>query len=190
MLREKAVINKKCYICNTHFTRLHFFYDSMCMECADLNYIKRNQTCNLNNKIALCTGGRIKIGYYIALLLLRNGALTIVTTRFPKDAALKFAKEPDFEQWADILHIYGLDFKYVPSIYEFCDFLKSKYPRLDIIINNAAQTIRREPSFNEPTIQKELTIDITTEPHLLRILPQDFQNRKLDQLLKSQGILP
>jgi NAD(P)-dependent dehydrogenase (short-subunit alcohol dehydrogenase family) len=100
--------------------------------------MKRNYRCDLRDKIALVTGGRIKIGYYIVLILLRNGALTIVTSRFPKDAAMKFRQEPDFEDWIDRLHIYGLDFKFVPSVYEFCDFIKSKYNRLDIIINNAA----------------------------------------------------
>lgn len=72
------------------------------------------------------------------LILLRNGAHTIVTTRYPKDAAMKFMKEPDFEVWKDRLEIYGLDFKYIPSIYEFCEFMRSKYNRLDILINNAA----------------------------------------------------
>lgn len=124
ILRAKAQVVKKCYTCNATFYRLHFFYDQMCPACADLNYQKRNQTCDLTGKIALCTGGRIKIGYYIALILLRNGALTIVTTRFPKDAALKFSKEPDFQEWSHRLHIYGLDFKFLPSLYDFCDFLK------------------------------------------------------------------
>jgi len=110
----------------------------MCIPCGDLNYYKRNQRCNLHGKIALVTGGRIKIGYQIVLMLLRNGAHTIVTTRFPKDAALKLSQEPDFNAWKDKLEIYGLDFKYVPSIYEFCDFIKQKYQRLDILINNAA----------------------------------------------------
>ncbi len=98
------------------------------------------------------TGGRIKIGYQIVLLLLRNGAHTVVTTRFPKDAAMKLIKEPDFEVWKNRCEIYGLDFKYIPSIYEFCEFFKQKYQRLDILINNAAQTIRREPALNEPIV--------------------------------------
>ena len=74
--------------------------------------------------MALVTGGRIKIGYQIVLMLLRNGAHTIVSTRFPKDAALKLRQEPDFMDWCDRIEIYGLDFKFVPSIYEFCEFLK------------------------------------------------------------------
>lgn len=76
-----------------------------------------------------------------------------MTTRFPKDAAMKFSKESDFDQFKDRLEIYGLDFKYIPSIYEFCEFMKTKYDRLDILINNAAQTIRKEPTFTEPFIR-------------------------------------
>jgi len=151
-MRKQFKGSRKCYVCSKRYDGLHFHYDQLCSECGDFNYKKRSQICDLTSKIALVTGGRTKIGYHIALLLLRNGALTIVTTRFPKDAALKFCKEPDFDQWSDRLHLYGLDFKYVPSVYEFCDFLKSKYSRLDIIINNAAQTIRKEPSFTEPLL--------------------------------------
>ena len=71
-------------------------------------------------------------------MLLRNGAHTVVTTRFPKDAGIKLKSEPDFDQWSSRLEVYGLDFKYIPSIYEFCEFFKRKYSRLDILINNAA----------------------------------------------------
>jgi NAD(P)-dependent dehydrogenase (short-subunit alcohol dehydrogenase family) len=110
----------------------------MCEPCGDLNFFKRTYPCDLTDKVALVTGGRIKIGFQLVLILLRNGAHVIVTTRFPKDAALKFKSEPDFNSWYDRLEIYGLDFKYVPSIYEFCEFIKRKYRRLDILINNAA----------------------------------------------------
>lgn len=87
-------------------------------------------------------------------MLLRNGAHTIVTTRFPKDAAIKLKSEPDFNDWYNRLEIYGLDFKYVPSIYEFSEFIKLKYRRLDILINNAAQTIRRDASLSEPIVKR------------------------------------
>lgn len=53
---------------------------------------KRSQTANLTGKVALVTGGRIKIGFEIALQLLRAGARVIVTTRFPRDAAMRYAK--------------------------------------------------------------------------------------------------
>ena len=138
---------RRCYICKQDFSRRHFFYDQFCVRCGDLNYIKRRQTADLRGRIALVTGGRIKIGYAAALRLLRAGAAAIVTTRFPHDAARRYATEPDFGQWAERLHIYGLDLRHTPSVEGFTDYLRRSYPHLDILINNAAQTIRRPPAF-------------------------------------------
>ena len=38
----------------------------------------------------------MKIGYQAGLKLLRSGARLIVTTRFPRDSAARYAQEPDF----------------------------------------------------------------------------------------------
>jgi short-subunit dehydrogenase involved in D-alanine esterification of teichoic acids len=73
----------------------------------------------------------------------------------------------------------------VPSIYEFCDFIKRKYRRLDILINNAAQTIRREPGLNEPIVRKEFQVDITQDRELLSVLPGDFENKRINGLLRD-----
>jgi len=97
--------------------------------------------------------------------------------------------EPDFHEWWDRLEIYGLDFKHIPSIYEFCDFIKLKYRRLDILINNAAQTIRREPALNEHIVKKELEVDISQDRELLSVLPNDFSNKRIDSLLIEQKLL-
>ncbi|HLO47279.1 MAG TPA: SDR family NAD(P)-dependent oxidoreductase, partial [Kamptonema sp.] len=85
-----------CYICKNIYTKIHFFYHSLCPKCAEFNYQKRYQRTNLNGRIALVTGGRIKIGYQIVLRLLRDGARAIVTTRFPGDCAHRYSLEPDF----------------------------------------------------------------------------------------------
>ncbi|MFZ2198667.1 MAG: hypothetical protein WAV13_13080, partial [Thermodesulfovibrionales bacterium] len=37
---------RNCYICKEEFTKLHFFYDTMCNKCGDLNYKKRFQTAS------------------------------------------------------------------------------------------------------------------------------------------------
>ncbi|CDW89766.1 oxidoreductase [Stylonychia lemnae] len=189
LIRKQVKISRRCYTCQKMYHTLHFFYDQLCVDCGDLNFYKRNQECDLRGKIALVTGGRIKIGYQIVLILLRNGAHTVVTTRFPKDAAIKLMKESDFNQWKDRLEIYGLDFKYVPSIYEFCEFFKSKYSRLDILINNAAQTIRREPALNEPYVKQEFEIDIESDNEMSGILPNDFRNQRLNHLLIQNGLM-
>ena len=138
---------RACYICKEPFTRVHFFYDSMCTACGDFNYAKRTQTAPLNGRTALVTGSRVKIGYQSALLLLRAGARVIVTTRFPRDAAQRYAREPDFEAFASRLSIHGLDLRHAPSVELFTRFIVENEARLDFIINNACQTVRRPPGF-------------------------------------------
>lgn len=136
-----------CYICKKPYTKLHFFYDSMCPECAELNYSKRFQTAPLQGQVALITGSRLKIGYQASLMMLRAGAQVIATTRFPVDSALRYSKEKDFNEWSGRLHIYGLDLRHTPSVEIFCNYIEQKYDRLDLLINNAAQTVRRPPGF-------------------------------------------
>jgi NAD(P)-dependent dehydrogenase (short-subunit alcohol dehydrogenase family) len=138
---------RNCYVCKVLFSRLHFFYDSMCPSCAELNYQKRFQTASLDGRIALITGARIKIGYQAAVMMLRAGARVIVTTRFPRDAAQRFAREADFPRWSERLEVHGLDLRHAPSVELFARYLTQTKPRLDILINNAAQTVRRPPGF-------------------------------------------
>ncbi|MGC4069441.1 MAG: SDR family oxidoreductase [Polyangiaceae bacterium] len=138
---------RNCYVCKRDFTELHFFYDCMCPGCADHNYRKRSQTARLDDRIALVTGGRIKIGYYTSLMLLRAGARVIVTTRFPHDSAARYELEPDFQEWKDRLTLYGLDLRHIPSVERFAEHLDRTLPRLDFLINNAAQTVQRPPDF-------------------------------------------
>lgn len=138
---------RNCYVCKTPFYKLHHFYDTMCTGCGDFNYSKRFQTAEINGQVALVTGSRLKIGYHISLLLLRAGATVIATTRFPVDAALRFSGEPDFVDWEDRLKIHGLDLRHIPSVELFCSFVAKQYGRLDILINNAAQTVRRPSGF-------------------------------------------
>ena len=75
--------------------------------------------------MALLTGGRVKIGYQAGIKLLRAGADLIVTTRFPRDAALRYAAEADFGDWGDRLEIFGLDLRHTPSVEAFCHHLDS-----------------------------------------------------------------
>lgn len=138
---------RNCYICKAEFTQLHFFYDTLCPACAALNYQKRFQTANLKGQVALITGSRLKIGYQTTLMLLRAGAIVIATTRFPIDSALRYSRENDFFEWKDRLHIYGLDLRHTPSVEIFCSHIENTFDRLDILINNAAQTVRRPPGF-------------------------------------------
>ena len=146
---------RACYVCKTWFTRLHFFYDSMCESCAELNYKKRFQTASLEGRVALITGARIKIGFQAALMMLRAGARVIVTTRFPRDAASRFAREADFGKWQDRLEVHGLDLRHAPSVEMFARYLTQTKDRLDLLINNAAQTVRRPAGFYAHMLELE-----------------------------------
>jgi len=138
---------RACYICKAPYTQVHAFYDRLCPACGDFNHAKRTELADLRGRVALLTGGRVKIGYQAGLKLLRCGARLLVTTRFPRDAAQRYAREPDFAEWGDRLEVFGLDLRHTPSVEAFCHHLLETRDRLDYIVNNACQTVRRPPDF-------------------------------------------
>jgi NAD(P)-dependent dehydrogenase (short-subunit alcohol dehydrogenase family) len=146
---------RNCYVCKAEYRKVHFFYDSMCPECAELNYLKRFQTAPLHGRVALITGARLKIGYQASLMMLRAGARVLATTRFPHDTAARYAREPDYDDWADRLQVHGLDLRHSPSVEIFARYVLSTEKRLDLLINNAAQTVRRPPAFYAHLIEQE-----------------------------------
>ena len=146
---------RNCYVCKEMYNKLHHFYDSMCTECGDFNYAKRFQNADMTDQVALVTGSRLKIGYHITLMMLRAGATVIATTRFPVDSALRYSQESDFRKWSDRLHIHGLDLRHIPSVEIFCNYVEQKYDRLDVLINNAAQTVRRPSGFYKHLMPNE-----------------------------------
>ncbi len=175
---ERVLINpRSCYVCKHEFTKMHFFYDSMCPKCAELNYAKRFQTASLAGQVALITGSRLKIGYQASLMMLRAGARVIATTRFPVDSALRYSREQDFSQWGDRLHIYGLDLRHTPSVEIFCKFIEQKYDRLDLLINNAAQTVRRPAGFYAHMMANEM-LDFHDLPKAVQGLLRPFESCK------------
>ena len=149
--------SRHCYVCKQHFQTVHHFYDQMCPACAELNFAKRTELADLTGRVALLTGGRVKIGYQAGLKLLRCGAHVIVTTRFPRDSAARYAAEPDFAEWSHRLEIFGLDLRHTPSVEAFCAELVATRGRLDFIVNNACQTVRRPPAFYEHMMEGETT---------------------------------
>ncbi|MEM7356208.1 MAG: SDR family NAD(P)-dependent oxidoreductase, partial [Acidobacteriota bacterium] len=140
---------RHCYVCKRDYHEIHHFYDQLCPECGDFNFAKRGELADLTGRVALVTGGRVKIGYQAGLKLLRSGARLIVSTRFPRDCAMRYSQEPDFEQWSERLTVYGLDLRHTPSVEAFCNKLLASESRLDYLVNNACQTVRRPPAFYE-----------------------------------------
>jgi NAD(P)-dependent dehydrogenase (short-subunit alcohol dehydrogenase family) len=144
---RESIEPQHCYVCKARYTVIHHFYDQLCPACAPFNFTKRTELADLRGRVAILTGGRVKIGYQTGLKLLRCGAHVIVTTRFPRDSAMRYAREPDFHEWADRLEIFGLDLRHTPSVEAFCREMIATRPRLDFIVNNACQTVRRPPDF-------------------------------------------
>ena len=153
---RESLLPMHCYVCKRKYTEIHPFYDQMCPECGEFNYAKRSETADLSGRVALLTGGRVKIGYQAGIKLLRAGAHLIVTTRFPRDSAVRYAQEPDFDQWGHRLEIFGLDLRHTPSVEAFCQHLIDTRDRLDFIVNNACQTVRRPPAFYRHMMDAEV----------------------------------
>ena len=178
-----------CYICKKDFTQLHHFYDQLCPDCAAVNFAKRSELTDLTGRVALLTGGRVKIGYQAGIKLLRAGARLIVTTRFPRDSALRYAQEPDFEEWEDRLEIFGLDLRHTPSVEAFCTELLSTRDRLDFIINNACQTVRRPPDFYEHMMDGE-RVSLNAMPGHVRKLLGAYEGLRGYHMLPEGGSSP
>ena len=154
----ESIDSPHCYVCKQHYSAIHHFYDQMCPACAEFNFAKRTELADLRGRVALLTGGRVKIGYQAGLKLLRAGARLIVTTRFPRDSAQRYSREPDFSEWGDRLEIFGLDMRHTPSVEALCSHLLETLPRLDFIVNNACQTVRRPPDFYAHMMEGEKAV--------------------------------
>jgi len=161
---------RKCYVCKKEFSTVHHFYDRLCSTCAEENFAKRTELADLSGHVALLTGGRVKIGYQAGLKLLRAGARLVVTTRFPRDSAARYARELDFGEWGDRLEIYGLDLRHTPSVEAFCKEMLATKRRLDFIINNACQTVRRPADFYEHMREMETAALSSMPAHVQRLL--------------------
>ncbi len=180
---RESIEPKHCYVCKQKYSAIHFFYDQLCPACAAFNYAKRTELADLRGRVALLTGGRVKIGYQAGLKLLRAGAELIVTTRFPRDSAARYAGEPDFGEWGHRLQVYGLDLRHTPSVEAFCHELLATRSRLDFIINNACQTVRRPPDFYAHMMAGETTA-LHDMPAHVRALVGHYEG------LRSAHILP
>jgi NAD(P)-dependent dehydrogenase (short-subunit alcohol dehydrogenase family) len=147
---------RACYICKQPYTLVDAFYHQLCPDCAALSHAKRDARTDLTGRRALLTGGRAKIGMYIALRLLRDGAHTTITTRFPRDAVRRFTSLPDSPEWIDRLKVVGIDLRDPAQVVGLADDVAAAGP-LDILINNATQTVRRSPGAYQPLVDAELS---------------------------------
>ncbi|WP_084129667.1 SDR family NAD(P)-dependent oxidoreductase [Demequina sp. NBRC 110055] len=145
---------RPCYICKQKYTLVDAFYHQLCPSCAETSHAKRHASTDLRGRRALLTGGRAKIGMHIALRLLRDGADLTVTTRFPRDAVRRFAAMPDAAEWLPRLTVVGIDLRDPAQVVSLADSVAAAGP-LDVLINNAAQTVRRSPGAYAPLVDAE-----------------------------------
>ena len=142
---------RRCYVCKQPFRQLHAVYHMLCPICAVRNARARADIADLSGRRALVTGGRIKVGFEVARALLRAGAHVAITTRFPRDAARRFADCPE----RDRLEIHGLDFIDLRSTLAWIDIQLRRGEPLDILVNNAAQTVHRPPEYYAALVAAE-----------------------------------
>ena len=146
---------RHCYVCKEPYRLLDAHYHLLCPSCAERNAAERVSTIDLTGRNAVVTGGRIKIGFHVALRLLRAGANVIVSTRFPVDAQHRFAAVEDAPMWIDRLSIVGADFLHGSDVDGLVSAIQSRFDHLDILINNAAQTIARPTAYYRGVIDGE-----------------------------------
>lgn len=146
---------QRCYVCKHHYSAIDAFYHQLCPSCAQENRVRRRARTDLSGRRALVTGGRVKIGFELVLKLLRDGAEVIVTSRFPHDTRTRFAAVADHAEWYDRLTVAPLDLRDPGRLIAWCDELVAEGRPLDILVNNAAQTVRRPPESYAPLLAAE-----------------------------------
>lgn len=189
-LEPARILNEpeSCYVCKAKFTDVHFFYHLLCPTCAEFNYRMRDLSADLRGRTAMVTGGRVKIGHQTVLRLLRDGASVIVTTRFPHAAARRLHAEPDSDMWAHRARVFGLDLRNIPAVEEFARYLLDTEPSLDILIHNAAQTIRRPHGFYNELValeQSPQALSLEAQSLVVRGAPSTLAVSDISSLLPA-----
>ncbi|MFE0461163.1 SDR family oxidoreductase [Kitasatospora sp. NPDC058965] len=135
--------HRRCYVCKAPYRQVDGFYHMLCPDCAALNGAHRALSTDLRGRRVLLTGGRVKIGFQLALMMLRDGAELIVTSRFPHDTVRRFQAAPGSADWLDRLTVVGIDLRDPRQVLALCERLHEQGRPLDVLVNNAAQTVRR-----------------------------------------------
>ena len=183
--------SKSCYCCSNTYKQMHSFYHKLCPVCATRNYEQRSLEVNLENRHVILTGGRVKLGYSSALKFLRSSAILMVTTRFPAVLLEQFKQEEDYETWKGNLTVYGLDLRNLQAVEVFVDFYKSKQKSLDILVNNAAQTIKYMEEQYRPLIDNEQKLLLGSSQNLIaNTTPITNELKALDYIDKTLASTP
>merc|ERR1740121_220173 len=126
--------------------------------------------------VCVVTGGRVRIGFAIVLKLLRAGAFVLTTTRYPNDCVRRFASEQDYEMWRKRLEVCGpVELCDLKLVEKFCDHLVSRFPRIHVLINNAAQTLTRPEGWHERMADLDVSAAATLSDDMKALLQPPLQ---------------
>lgn len=179
--------SSSCYVCNEPYRTLHPFYHMLCPSCGDRCYSMREVSADLTGRTALLTGGRIKTGFESALKLLRAGCQVHVTTRYPRDAVQRYSELEDFLDWSERLVVHHLDLLYLPRVLEFVAAMDSQIDSLEILVNHAAQSVKRSEEYHQRLLKFENTAKLTREEK--RCLGYDRRNAGVIGTSEAQGAI-
>ena len=165
---------RHCYVCKQDYSGVHHFYDQLCLKCGELNYAKRTELADLSGRLALVTGGRVKIGYQrpqgVALRRPPDRQYAL-SARF-RDPLLQRARLRGVVRPARDLRSGSAPHAERRG---FCRELLAREDRLDYIVNNACQTVRRPPAFYEHMMAGE-TAALETMPAATRKLVGSYED--------------
>ncbi|KAJ1560332.1 hypothetical protein HK405_007475, partial [Cladochytrium tenue] len=164
----QAASQRLCYICRMAHTSGHKVFPAMCEPCGEFNLagsrLSLPENLDLRGRTALVTGARVNLGFHTALRLLRCGARVIASTRYPQDAVARFEAEPDSTAWSDRLRVIGADFRDSRHAFALAAAVRDLVAStswaggsgtLDILINNAAQTLVDAPDAEHAAVERE-----------------------------------
>jgi NAD(P)-dependent dehydrogenase (short-subunit alcohol dehydrogenase family) len=175
---------RPCYQCKIRYVQVDAFYHQLCPDCAALNRQRREARTDLRGRRALLTGGRAKIGMYIALALLRDGAETTITTRFPRDAARRFAAMADSGDWLGRLHIVGIDLRQVAQVVALADAVAAQGP-LEALLDPARVLELGDPHDRHPGMTLALADRSGTEIDAGGLIPDVVDHNSWTQRVEE-----
>lgn len=159
-------VQRNCYICRLQIHKSHRIFSAMCEPCGEFNLAGSSASLphnlRLEGKTALVTGARINLGFHVVLRLLRCGASVIASTRYPRDAVARYEEQPDSVDWMGRLRVVGADFRTANDAFALVGQTKSILQEwgtsLDILVNNAAQTLTDSVEMEKAAVTRETAL--------------------------------
>lgn len=198
--KPKAWIQKNCYICRLRIHKPHRIFSAMCEPCGEFNLAGSSASLphnlRLEGRTALVTGARVNLGFHVVLRLLRCGASVIASTRYPRDAVARYQEQPDSAGWMGRLRVVGADFRTANDAFALVGqtkaILKEWGSGLDILINNAAQTLTDSVEMEEAAVTRETALKGRVMPMLAegnyeaRVWPGALPNNVLKDAVRGE----